>query len=371
MKRKVRKILMPAIAMGMIACFLVLFIPSPSPAQDKTIRWKIQTPYPIAIPYVARTAKMFDRIKVMSGGRLDAKFHAPGSIVPAYSEWDAMQKGTLDGAFTVPADVRGIFGPVGDLFNQYPAGPTAIETVSWMLYGNGGALLREAMDKVGFKDVMLIAPANLSVAEDELWTKKKIDKPTDFKGLKIRTFGYWGQILQGMGAAVVTIPGGELYQALERGVIDAAEYGTTADNLAIHLEEITKICYYPGVHSPGNVHYFLVNKKSWEKLPPDIQMIVKQECLATAMENYAAGAVESAEARKKMIAKGVQFLPLSMEVQAFIVKKSEELWNEFTAKDPLYAKTYKDQNAFLDNYRKLMGEITPDFTKIQEYMKKK
>ncbi|MCX5912182.1 MAG: hypothetical protein NTV04_09645 [Deltaproteobacteria bacterium] len=77
MKRKVRKILMPAIAMGMIACFLVLLIPSPAPAQDKTIRWKIQTPYPIAIPYVARTAKMFDRIKVMSGGRLDAKFHAP------------------------------------------------------------------------------------------------------------------------------------------------------------------------------------------------------------------------------------------------------------------------------------------------------
>ena len=89
------------------------------------------------------------------------------------------------------------------------------------------------------------------------------------------------------------------------------------------------------------------------------------------MENYAAGAVESAEARKKMAAKGVQFLPLSMEVQAFIVKKSEELWTEFTGKDPLYAKTYKDQNAFLGNYRKLMGEMPPDFTKIQDHMKKK
>jgi len=62
---------------------------------------------------------------------------------------------------------------------------------------------------------------------------------------------------------------------------------------------------------------------------------------------------------------------LSMEVQSFIVKKSEELWKEFAGKDPLYAKTYKDQNAFLENYRKLMGEITPDFTKIQEYSTKK
>ena len=196
------------IILGASAWFILSLSPNLASAQDKTIRWRIQTPYPIAVPYVARTAKMWDRIKIMTGGRLDAKFHAPGSIVPAYAEWDAMQKGTLDGAFTVPADVRGIFGPVGDLFNQYPAGPTAIETVSWMMYGNGGALMREAMDKVGFKDVLLIAPANLSVAEDELWTKKKIDKPTDFKGLKIRTFGYWGQILQGMGASVVTIPGG-------------------------------------------------------------------------------------------------------------------------------------------------------------------
>ena len=93
--------LVPAIVMGMIVCFLVLLIPSSTPAQDKTIRWKVQTPYPTAVPYVARTAKMFDRIKVMTGGRLDAKF-SPGSIVPAYSEWDAMQKGLWMGPSRFP-----------------------------------------------------------------------------------------------------------------------------------------------------------------------------------------------------------------------------------------------------------------------------
>jgi len=359
------------IIVGTLACFILSLSPNSASAQDKTIRWKIQTPYPLAVPYVARTAKMGDRIKAMTNGRLDIKFYPPGGIVPAYSEWDAMQKGTLDGSFVTPSDVRGIFGPVGDLFNQYPAGPTAIETVSWMLYGNGHKLLREVMDKLGFTNVVFVAPANLSVAEDEMWTNKKIDKPSDYKGLKIRTFGYWGQILQGVGASVVTLPGGELYQALERGVIDACEYGTSADNFAIHLNEVTKYCYYPGVHSPGNVHYILVNKKSWEKLPPDLQQIVRQESLATAMENFAAGAVESATAREQMRAKGTQFLPLNMEVQAFITKKSEELWESFAAKDPVYAKVYKDQQEFLKKYRNLMGEIQPDFTKIYEFMKKK
>jgi TRAP-type mannitol/chloroaromatic compound transport system substrate-binding protein len=355
-----------------VALVVSFFIPAPSAAaQDKTVRWKVQTPYPLAVPYVARTAKMGDRIKAMTGGRFDLKFYPPGGIVPAYSEWDALQKGTLDGGFMTPSDVRGIFGPVGDLFNQYPMGPTAIETVSWMLYGNGEKLLREVMDKIGFKDVVFVGPANLSVAEDEIWTNKKIEKPSDFKGLKVRTFGYWGQILQGVGASVVTLPGGELYQALERGVIDACEYGTSADNLAIHLNEVTKYCYYPGVHSPGNVHYIFVNKKSWEKLTPDLRELLKRETLATAMDNFAAGAVESAQARETMRAKGTQFLPLNMEMQVFIAQKSEELWNTFVAKDPVYAKVYKDQKEFLAKYRSLMGEIQPDFTKIYEAMKKK
>jgi TRAP-type mannitol/chloroaromatic compound transport system substrate-binding protein len=368
MKQKIRFAAI-LLVVAMVVSFFIL-VP-PAPAQDKTIRWKIQTPYPLAVPYVARTAKMGDRIKAMTNGRLDIKFYPPGGIVPAYAEWDALQKGTLDGGFMTPSDVRGIFGPVGDLFNQYPMGPTGIEMVSWMLYGNGEKLLREVMDKLGFKDVVFVAPANLSVAEDEMWTNKKIEKPADFKGLKIRTFGYWGQILQGVGASVVTLPGGELYQALERGVIDACEYGTSADNEAIHLNEVTKYCYYPGVHSPGNVHYILVNKKSWEKLTPDMREIIKRECLATAMDNYAAGAVEAALAREKMRAKGTQFLPLNMEVQTFIAKKSDELWDTFAAKDPVYAKVYKDQKEFMKKYRDLMGEIQPDFTKIYEALKKK
>jgi TRAP-type mannitol/chloroaromatic compound transport system substrate-binding protein len=373
-KRKERREMKRSVRIWAIFTILALggylMMSSPSAqAQQRRFRWKIQTPYPLAVPYVERTAKMAERIKVMTAGRLDIKFYPPGGIVPAYSEWDAMQKGTLDGAFITPSDVRGIFGPVGDLFNQYPAGPTGPETVSWMLFGDGEKLLREVMDKVGFTNVVFVNPANLSIAEDEMWTNKKINTPADYKGLKIRTFGYWGKILEGVGASVVTLPGGELYQAMERGVIDACEYGTSADNYAIHLNEVAKYCYYPGVHSPGNVHYIFANKNSWEKLPADLREVLKRESLATAMDNYSAGTVDSAKARKAMKAKGTIFLPLSMEVQAFIVEKSDKLWKTFAQTDATYAKVYKNQTAFLKKYRDLMGQVQPDFLKIDECIK--
>ena len=136
-----------------------------------------------------------------------------------------MQKGTLDGAFTVPSDVRGVFGPLGDLFNQYPGGPASDEMVTWIYYGNGKTMLQELIESKGFSNVQVIGVANLSLAEDELWVKKKIEKPEDYKGLKVRTYGQWGKVLEAVGASVVTLPGGEVYQAMERGSSTPASWG--------------------------------------------------------------------------------------------------------------------------------------------------
>jgi TRAP-type mannitol/chloroaromatic compound transport system substrate-binding protein len=330
------------------------------------VKLQIQTPYPTSFPYVQRVAKMWQRIKTISGGQADVTFFPPGGIVPAYSEWDAMQKGTLDGAFTVPSDVRGVFGPLGDLFNQFPGGPTSDEMVAWIYHGNGKALLQELIEAKGFTNVQVVGIANLSLAEDELWVKKKIEKPEDYKGLKIRTYGQWGKVLEAVGASVVTLPGGEVYQAMERGVIDACELGTSADNESLHINEVAKFGYYPGVHSPGNVHYVFFNKKSWAKLPPEFQQLIEREVLATAFENYLAGTVENAAARERMRAKGTTFLPLPMTVQKFLLEKTDAMWDGVASKDPAFAKVFKDQSAFLARHRALLGEIQPNIKAIRE-----
>jgi TRAP-type mannitol/chloroaromatic compound transport system substrate-binding protein len=339
--------------------------PEASAAQQKVVKLQIQTPYPTSYPYVQRVIKMWQRIKAVTGGQVDVSFFPPGGIVPAYAEWDAMQKGTLDGAFTVPSDVRGVFGPVGDLFNQFPGGPTAEEMMAWIYFGNGKKLMQELIESKGFKDVMVIGIANLALAEDELWVNKKIEKPEDYKGLKVRTYGQWGKVLEAVGASVVTLPGGEVYQALERGVIDACELGTSVDNESLHINEVAKIAYYPGVHSPGNVHYILFNKKSWAKLAPEHQQLIEREILATAMENWLAGATENAAARDRMRAKGTQFLELPIRVQKFLLEKTDAMWDGVASKDPVFAKVFKDQNTYLGKHRALIGEIQPDIARIR------
>lgn len=352
----------------LVAALTLLGVPTLAPeatAAQKTVKLQIQTPYPTSFPYVQRVAKMWQRIKAISGGQVDVTFFPPGGIVPAYSEWDAMQKGTLDGAFTVPSDVRGVFGPLGDLFNQFPGGPTAEEMMSWIYFGNGKKLLQELIESKGFKEVMVLGIANMSLAEDELWVNKKIEKPEDYKGLKVRTYGQWGKVLEAVGASVVTLPGGEVYQAMERGVIDACELGTSADNESLHINEVAKIGYYPGVHSPGNVHYILFNKKSWAKLAPEHQQLIEREVLATAMENWLAGAVENAAARDRMRAKGTQFLQLPPRVQKFLLEKTDAMWDGVASKDAVFAKVYKDQAAFLDKHRGLIREIQPDIAGIR------
>lgn len=344
-------------------------LPGTVSAAEKTVRLQIQTPYPTSFPFVQRVVKMWDRINLMTGGAVKVTFHPPGGIVPAYSEWDAMQKGTLDAAFTVPSDVRGVFGAPGDLFNQYAGGPTADETMSWINFGNGKKLLQELIEARGFTQVQAIGIVNMSLAEDELWSNKKIEKPEDYKGLKVRTYGQWGKVLEAVGASVVTLPGGEVYQALERGVIDACELGTSADNESLHINEVAKYCYYPGVHSPGNVHYILFNKKSWSKIPPEYQAVIEREIMATALENWLAGAAESAAARQRMAAKGTIFLELPQSVQQYLVRECDKMWEEFAAKDEMYAKVYKDQLEFLAGYRALIGQIQPDIAAIRASMK--
>jgi TRAP-type mannitol/chloroaromatic compound transport system substrate-binding protein len=367
MKCRGRKIFTVSVVLALLTGLFVL--PGIVSAEQKTIRLQIQTPYPTSLPFVKRVADMWDRIKVMTDGKVNASFYPPGGIVPAYSEWDAMQKGTLDGAFTVPSDVRGIFGAPADLFNQYAGGPTADEAMSWVYFGNGRKLLEELLNKKGFTNVQPIGIANMSLAEDELWTNKKIEKPEDYKGLKVRTYGQWGKVLEDVGASVVTLPGGEVYQALERGVIDAAELGTSADNESLHMNEVAKYCYYPGVHSPGNIHYILFNKKSWAEIPDAHQKIIEREILATALENWLAGASESAAARKRMQAKGTIFLELPQAVQQYLVGACDKMWEGFAAKDTFYAKVYKDQLAFLASYRALIGQIQPNIAGIRASMK--
>lgn len=341
--------------------------PTPAP-EEETFTWNVQTTYSMGTPTNLLVQKLMEEhIYTSTGGRLGIAFHAPGAIVPAYEGFEGVQDGLLDGVHITLSDERGKFGYVADLFNQYAAGPTSPEMGAWLHEGDGMRLQQEALIKAGFTNVVAVEQVDMQFAETELWSNKRITKVDDYKGLKVRTFGYWGRLLEGVGASVVTLPGAEVYPALERGVIDACELGTPAGDVAVGLHEVTKYAYLPGVHSPGNVHYLMVNKASWEKLPSDIQAIVKRECLATTFECANQMAIKDAEAIQLVIdypGCTLEFLP--MEVQAWIIVSADKMWAEFGQEDVWYKEVKENQDAFLAIYRSLIGE-QPDIQKGRDY----
>ena len=341
--------------------------PTPAPA-DETYTWNVQSTYSLGTPSSLAVAELFEEhIYLATGGRLDITFHAPDAIVPAYEGFEGIQDGLLDGAHITLADERGKFGYVADLFNQYACGPSSAEMGAWLHEGDGMVLQQEALVKAGFTNVVAVEQVDAHYPEDELWCNVPITKKEDYKGMKIRTFGYWGQVLERAGASIVTLPGSEVYPALERGVIDACELGTPAGNFAIGLHEIAEYCYAPGVHSPGNVHYLMVNNKSWDALPADIQTIVKRECLATTFQIGNMMAIRDAEARAKMRAYGTKLEILPIEVQSWIVVTADAIWGEFAAEDAWYKECFENQNAFLDVYRGLVAEMIPDIRGLRIY----
>jgi len=343
--------------------------PTPAP-EAETYTWNVQSTYALGSASSLLVAKLLEEhIYTATGGRLDITFHAPDAIVPAYEGFEGMQDRLLDGAHITLADERGKFGYVADPFNQYACGPTSPEMGAWLHVGDGMTLQQQALEKAGFTNVVVIEQVDMQYPEDEMWCNVPITKKEDYNGLKIRTFGFWGQVLEKAGASIVTLPGAEVYPALERGVIDACELGTPEGNFAQGLHEICDYCYAPGVHSPGNVHYLMANKDSWAELPADIQGIVKRECLATTYECGNTLAIRDAEARQKMRDYGTKLEILPIEVQAWIVVAADEMWAQFAAEDPWYKEVLDNQNAFLEVYRGLVGEMMPDIKALRDYAK--
>jgi len=341
---------------------------TPSQPSGEVITWTVQSTYADASPESVRVKTMFEeRIPALTGGQLKGQVFGPGAIVPAYEGWEAVDEGTLDACLITPSDERGKFGPSGDLFNQYAAGPTGREMVAWYYEGDGMDLLQQTIKKVGFNNIIPLGPLNIPWAEDELWSKKEIKTLDDYRGLKIRTFGYWGEVLESLGASIVTLPGNEVYPALERGVIDACELGSPSQNRPLAIHEVCTYCYNPGVHSPGNCHSLQVNVASWEALPSDVKYALQRELKATAWESYSANCLADAEARQFFRDYGSVLNELPMDIQAYIVVGCQNLWNRFSQEDPWFGTVYSNQTAFLETYRSVAGETEPNIAQILVY----
>ena len=281
-----------------------------------------------------------------SGGRVTMECLATNSIVPTTEMLQAVSNGTLDCAQTAATnfsdDSLGILStlPVGMTFDEY---------MGWYIAGDGQQILDEVMAEIDSNVVAF--PCGIVDSEILYHSTKPITCLDDIKGLKIRGVSDWANIETRLGAPVVTLDGGDCYEALSHGTIDAAEYSSPSANWAAGFQEVAPYLTVPGIHQTCAVDLFLMNRGVWDGLDEQTQNIIKLACTAMMAQNWSEDRVANGKAWeqfKDLEAQGkLTIYRMPDEDLAKIREVAEEYYEEKCASNPLFAKIYQSQQAYI------------------------
>lgn len=334
-----------AIFVGMIVLGLVvmpLFAGSGAEAAEKVIKWRMQvlwdaatTPYEIEKTFV-------ERVKELTGGRMEIKIFAPGSLVPTNQMLDAIQKGMFEMTKQYEGYDIGRL-PHAAFTSALPCGFTNTWQLDTWFWAKGGIeMLREEYKKMG---VYYLSPTIYD--EEPIHSKFPINSIADMKGKKARFVGVAGPVLNKLGARVTPLATAEVYSALEKGVIDFADRGGLPANYDVGLYEVAKYIILPGFHQPVTATYYATNLKAWNKLPKDIQAILECAAREAAADLFQLNKTKSMEALKKFKQKGckVIYLPEADIMQAREV--AMEVWEEYANKSAFARKVLDSQEAWM------------------------
>jgi TRAP-type mannitol/chloroaromatic compound transport system substrate-binding protein len=313
-------------------------------AEDKrTFEWRMVTTWPQNFPGLGTGASsLASMIEACSGGRLKIKVYGANELVPAFEVFDAVSSGTAEMGHGAAYYWKGKI-PCASFFAAVPFGLTAPEMNGWFYYGGGMELWKEAYAPFG----VIPAPGGNSGCQMGGWFRKEINSVEDLKGLKMRIPGIGGEVLERAGGTPVTLPGGEIFTALETGAIDATEWLGPYNDMAFGLYKAAKNYYYPGWHEPGTTLEAIINQKAFEGLPADLQQIVITCCHAINETMLAEFMARNSEALQTLVSEhGVQVKPFPDAVLKRLRELSEEVIAEGVAKDPLYARVYESVTAY-------------------------
>jgi len=237
--------------------------------------------------------------------------------------------------------------PQAGLFHVTVGGLSAVEMMMWTLQKGG---LEKCQEMLSDSNIHLL-PAFFTTPEIFLNTTKELKTADDVAGLKIRTMGDDGAMFAEMGAAVVSMPGGEVYEAMQRGVIDSFQYSTPATDLSVGLNEVCDYVYISGVRQAMDFHYFTVSKDSWAELPDDLKVLVSEACLAEAWKYYSQLATEDVEAIQAYKDYGVTVSPAPQDLIDELLRQADIFYSEKAANDAFYAEVYNSQMDYMKGLR--------------------
>jgi TRAP-type mannitol/chloroaromatic compound transport system substrate-binding protein len=260
-----------------------------------SMRW--QSTWPSKDIFHEYAVDFAKKVNDMTGGDLKIEVLPAGAVVPAFGLLDAVTKGTLDGGHGVLVYHYGKQNALA-LWGSGPAfGMDAQQLLAWHKYGGGKELLNKLYASIGANVVSF--PYGPMFTQPLGWFKKPITKATDFKGLKYRTVGISIDVFTGMGAAVNALPGGEIVPAMDRGLLDAAEFNNMTSDKLLGFPDVSKVCMLQSYHQNAEQFEIMFNKTKFDALPAKMKSIIEngveaasQDLVWKAIDRYSQDYVE-------------------------------------------------------------------------------
>ncbi|MBP6899803.1 MAG: TRAP transporter substrate-binding protein [Burkholderiaceae bacterium] len=302
------------------------------------IRWRIASSFPKSLDTIYGGADVFaKKVAELSGGKFQISVHAGGELMPAFGVVDGVQNGTVEACHTVPYYFFGKDETFA-LGAAVPFGLNSRQMNAWMFEGNGLKLMREF-----YKQYNIISfPCGNTGAQMAGWYRREIKSAADVKGLKFRIGGFAGKVLERMGGVPQNIPGGEIYQSLEKGTIDAAEWVGPYDDQKLGFNKVAPFYGYPAWWEGGPQIDLFVNTKAYEALSAEYKAIVELASTYAHIDMLAKYDAKNPLALKQLVANGTKLFRFPKDAMELAFKESQALYSELSAKNPNWKKVYED-----------------------------
>jgi len=325
-----------------------LTVSTATQASDKLLL-KTSTAFPSSLPVLGTALTDFSTtVGNISGGKIKVKVYDPGKLVSPTEILDAVSSGKVNSGFAGAGYWQGKM-PAAPLFSSVPFGPEAGEYLAWMYHGNGMKLYQKMYDDAGYNVKVTIC--GVLPPETSGWFAKPIEKPEDLKGLNMRIYGLGADVMSKLGVGTLKLPAAEIFGALEKGAIDAAEFSMPVIDQKLGFSKIVKYNYFPGWHQQTTLLELLINKKTWNEMNQEQQSQIETACKATVTNSIAEGEALQFDAMKNAKASGVNIVYWNDTM----LKTFKTTWNtvaeEQSKADPFFNEVWQDMSTFREGYK--------------------
>ncbi len=306
------------------------------------VKWRLASSFPKSLDTIFGAADVFaKKVGEMTGGKFQVSTHAAGELMPAFGVVDGVQNATVEMAHTAPYYFFGK-DPTFALGCAIPFGLNGRQMSAWMYEGNGLKLMREFYKAYNIINL----PGGNTGAQMGGFFRKEIKSLAEIKGVKMRIGGFGGKVLERIGGVPQNIPGGEIYQALEKGTIDAAEWVGPYDDEKLGLFKVAPNYAYPGWWEGGPELDFFINDKAWNALTPEYKAIVEAAASHAHVDMQAKYDARNPAALKRLVANGTKLFRFPKDMMEAAFKEAMALYSELSTSNPAWKKVYEDYATF-------------------------